>query len=90
MTTITKFFKDKNGKVVVWQTPNIPLISWALFSVLARVVPSGAWQQLTSFVSFGFIFTWAWLEITEGSSYFRRTLGIVVLIVTLSSKFFTH
>ena len=34
-------------------------------------------------LSFGFIFTWAWLEITSGVNYFRRALGLSVLIIAV-------
>jgi hypothetical protein len=83
----TKLFKDSNGKVVIWQTPNTPLVAWALFSVLTHVLPVGRWQFLAEYLSFGFIFTWAWLELTQGSSYFRRILGAVVLVVSIQSRF---
>lgn len=83
---LTNFFKDKNGKVVLGQTPNAPLVGWFVFLVLAHVIPTGRWQQVAGYVSFGFIFTWAWLELTQGVNYFRRLLGAVVLILAIHSR----
>jgi len=83
---LTKFFKDGTGKIVIWQTPNAPLIGWAVSSALAHILPSDGWQLLAGYVSFGFIFTWAWLELTQGSSYFRRVLGAVVLAMSIYSR----
>ena len=82
----TKLFKDDGGKIVIWQTPNIPLIGWAVFSVLTHILPTGRWQLFAGYVSFGFIFTWAWLELTQGISYFRRILGAAVLAVSIHSR----
>ena len=83
---LTELFKDKKGKVVLWQTPNIPLVGWALSSVLIHIVPAGRWQLAVGYVSFGFIFTWAWLELSQGASYFRRALGVVVLVASIYSR----
>ena len=34
MNKLLNFFKDKNGRVVIVQTPNSPLIGFILFTVL--------------------------------------------------------
>jgi len=86
---LSNFFKDKNGRVVIAQTPNLPLIGFILFTVF-----NYAWSNnqpkmhyLFELLSFGFIFTWAWLEITSGVNYFRRTLGLLVLIMVIWFRF---
>jgi len=33
------------------------------------------------------LFTWAWQELFEGVNYFRRALGLVVLIGCIASRF---
>ena len=73
------FFKDKSGKIVVAQLPNPPLIAFLVFRFL-QMVASGTLQQMASVVAFGSLFTWAWLELFQGENYFRRLLGIVVLV----------
>lgn len=79
------FFKDKKGQIVLFQAPNSPLIGWFIFATL-NFLWSGNQPKVHSLfhaLSFGFIFTWAWLEITSGVNYFRRTLGLLVLITTV-------
>ena len=73
------FFKDKNGKIAVAQLPNPPLIAFLVFRFL-QMVASGTLQQMASVVAFGGLFTWARLELFQGANYFRRLLGIVVLV----------
>ncbi|HSX15518.1 MAG TPA: hypothetical protein VLF40_01890 [Candidatus Saccharimonadales bacterium] len=81
-----RFFQDGTGKLVLWQTPNVPLLGWALFTLFTHLLPTGNWQAFAGYASFGFIFTWSWLEITSGASYFRRTLGVVVLVLSIHSR----
>jgi len=82
MYRFINFFKDNKGQVVICQKPNLPLIGWIIFTIL-KLIFSGYQPKLYylfSLLSFGFIFTWAWLEITSGVNYFRRVLGLIVLI----------
>ena len=78
-------FKDKHGQIVLAQTPNLPLIGWFIFMVLNLIWNSDQPKihSLFSLLSFGFIFTWAWLEISDGVNYFRRALGLFVLIIVV-------
>lgn len=86
MDKLLNFFKDKHGRIVIFQTPNAPLIGWFIFSILNLLWTSEHPKVINIFhmLSFGFIFTWAWLEITSGINYFRRTLGLIVLIITVA------
>jgi hypothetical protein len=86
ITAIYNFFKDSSGNVVIIQCPNRPLFGWIVFTVLARILPPGAWQQLAGALSFASLVYWAILEIAQGSSNFRRVLGIVILTATVSSR----
>ena len=81
------FFKDSDGKYVLWQWPNIPLYGWVIFMALHRITSNTRLEDGFRILSIGFIFTWAYLEITEGISYFRKFLGLVVLAVTVVSFF---
>lgn len=87
ITHIMKFFKDSNGRIAVIQWPNIPLIGWFVTMLGSLLIKSSPWQTFLEYLSFGFIFTWAWLEITEGESYFRRTVGVIVLLLALYPHF---
>jgi hypothetical protein len=82
---IQKFFTGKNGKVVIWQTPNILLLGWLVFMILAKMLSQGDLKTGAQYLSFGLILIWAFMEILRGDSYFRRGLGLVVLILTVKS-----
>lgn len=83
---IEQIFKTKEGVIVLWQFPNIPIIAWGISLLVAKFINEGVVHELASAVSFGAIFTWAYLEIFQGVNYFRRALGIVVLAITLIGK----
>jgi len=77
------FIRDKSGKVVLWQSPNPVIIGWAIFALASRLTHS----QLLAWVGTALLLTWALMEIFQGVSYFRRTLGLVVLALTVGSLF---
>ncbi len=83
---VDRLWKDKNGKQALVEKPNIPLIGWFVFMILGRLLPVGSLRNVSEIISFGFIFTWAWLEIYSGKSYARRLLGAVVLIVIILKR----
>ena len=76
---IEKCYKDKNGKVTLAQTPNLPIIVGLLAGLLRSAVAHGTVHSVLDLIAFGALFTWAWLELFQGSNYFRRLLGAVVL-----------
>jgi hypothetical protein len=82
-----KFIRDKNGNVVIWQAPNIPLIGWLVFKLLSIVLSQGHLKDGFGLISSAFIFTWTYLEITDGASYFRRLLGLIVMAVLVVGFF---
>jgi hypothetical protein len=53
--------------------------------VISHLIPAGVMKAGFASLSAAFLFTWAYLEITEGASYFRRALGAVVLASVLMS-----
>lgn len=79
------FFKDNKGQIVLFQAPNAPLICWFILVILNLLWSSNQPKahHLFHMLSFGFIFTWAWLEITSGVNYFRRALGLLVLFIAI-------
>jgi hypothetical protein len=68
-----------DGRVVIAQPPNLPIAAWALTGLAALFVPDGRLQAALSFFSAAFLFTWAYLELTQGDSPFRRVMGGAVL-----------
>jgi hypothetical protein len=85
-TLIDKTFRDSDGKIVLAQMPNLPLIVWVIASLLKLIFTSGAINMGLDAVAFGCLFTWAWEELFQGVNYFRRTLGLAVLIIIIVSK----
>ena len=80
-----KCFKDKKGRVVLLQTPNQPIIFWVVATLANRLI-DGTAGGLMGVVAFGAIFTWAYLELFEGVNYFRRTLGLIVIILSVMNQ----
>jgi len=80
---LERFFRDTNGNLAIWQWPNLPLIGWILFKLLSLVINSSNIRIWSENLSMAFLFTWAYLEITSGSSYFRRALGMLVMIMLI-------
>ncbi|OUL21539.1 hypothetical protein [Nostoc sp. 106C] len=85
-TTFDKIFRDSEGNIVVAQKPNLPLILWIVATLLKLVITTGVANTVLDAVAFGSLFTWAWLELFQGVNYFRRGLGLVVLIGVIASR----
>ncbi|MCC5625348.1 hypothetical protein [Nostoc sp. CHAB 5715] len=85
-TLVDKTFRDNEGNIVIAQMPNLPLIVWIVTSLLTLIFPSGKINTLLDLVAYGSLFTWAWLELFQGVNYFRRALGIAVLVSLIVFK----
>jgi hypothetical protein len=81
------FWKDKNGRIVIIQKPNLLLISWFVSFLITKLPISAPALNLFSAFSFGAIFVWAWLEIFSGVNIFRKLLGLAVMIYMLVGSF---
>ena len=82
-----KFVDGKDGKPVIAQRPNLPIILWAVFTLLAKFMHTSPWHGLFEVASSVSLAVWAILEIGWGASYFRRTLGALVLAFAIASRF---
>ncbi|MFQ4144343.1 hypothetical protein [Chlorogloeopsis sp. ULAP02] len=85
-TLVDKTFRDSNGNIVLAQKPNLPLIVWILTSLLALIFTTGKVNTALDVLANGSLFTWAWLELFQGINYFRRALGLLVLIGIIAFK----
>ncbi len=81
-----RFFKNKEGRVVLFQAPNVPIVIWVLSIVLNRIIKDQDISRYLGYIGFGALIFWAGLEIVYGASYFRRTLGLVILLVAIISR----
>lgn len=85
-TLIDRSFRDSEGKLVLAQMPNLPILVWVAASSLQLILTSGKIYTGLDLVAFGSLFTWAWLELFQGVNYFRRALGFIVLLGAIASR----
>lgn len=79
-----RFWRDDKGRIVIWQTPNIYLIAWAVLTVVSLFF-NGTIATVFSWLGNIALLTWSILEITKGVNYFRRLLGLLVLVFVIMS-----
>jgi hypothetical protein len=85
-TLFDRVFGDSEGKIVIAQAPNLPLIVWIVASLLKLIITTGKINLGLELVAFGSLFTWAWEELFQGVNYFRRALGLIVLVGLITWK----
>jgi hypothetical protein len=83
MNISNSLFKDAEGKVQIIQWPNLPLTTYLVAVILGKIFDQGTIHSVVRVVGFGALFTWAWLEIFQGVNYFRRFLGLIVLVFAI-------
>lgn len=81
---IDKAIRNSDGRVTLWQTPNLPLVVWVAARLLAWPL-SGGLEHFVGLVGTAAILLWALLELLQGVNYFRRALGLVALAMTIMS-----
>ncbi len=84
---IKNLFKDKNDKIVIWQFPNLIFIIWMILEVTTLILSSGKLKTSISLMKDAALFTWAYLELISGVNYFRKALGLVVLVLVIIGYF---
>ncbi|MCY7335764.1 MAG: hypothetical protein LH613_06060 [Chamaesiphon sp.] len=80
-----RLFRDNTGEIVVAQAPNIPILVWIAATLLKLVFKTGQVKIALDVLAFGSLLYWSFLEITQGATYFRRDLGVIVLIALMIS-----
>ncbi|MTJ50429.1 hypothetical protein [Dolichospermum sp. UHCC 0259] len=85
-TLFDQVFRDSEGRIVIAQMPNLTLIVWIVASLLKIVFTTGKINLGLDLIAFGSLFTWAWEELFQGVNYFRRALGLLVLISLMAWK----
>lgn len=81
---INWLFITKDGKVVIGQFPNIPIIIWLISLIINYLVSNDKISLVISIVGTLSLVYWALLEITKGLNGFRRLLGLVILLYVIS------
>lgn len=85
-TLLNRTFRDEAGNIVIAQPPNLPILVWFAATALSFWVTSGNLHRGLEAVAFGALFTWAWQELFQGVNYFRRSLGLLVLLGAIASQ----
>lgn len=75
-----QLFIDKNGRFVVAQFPNVPLIIWLVSILVNLVINNHTANTIISAVGTVSLATWAILELFSGVNLFRKILGTLVLV----------
>jgi hypothetical protein len=73
---------DNRENIVIWQMPNIWLIGWAVLTVISLLL-NGKMADVFSWAASVLLIVWALLEIFRGANYFRRALGLLVLVFAI-------
>ena len=79
-TLFNRTFRDSDGNIVLAQPPNLPIIVWIVATLLNLISTTDNIHTGLDAVAFGSLFTWAWQELFQGVNYFRRSLGLVMLL----------
>lgn len=81
-----KFWKDKTGRIVVWQRPNVWLIAWVVLTLVSLFL-NGVVSNIIWYVALADLALWAVLEMWKGVNYLRRLLGLIVLVLVIMAVF---
>lgn len=87
ITRAGNFFKDKDGKWAIVAFPNVLLAAWIAIIILTKFIPENNLHLSLSLLGSAVLFAWAYLELTDGTSYFRRVLGAVILLAVIIGYF---
>lgn len=79
-------FRDEQGEIVIAQPPNLSLSIWIGASLLELAVSEGPIHETLEIVALAAIIVWSLQELLDGVNYFRRGLGLLVLVSVLTSK----
>lgn len=82
-----KLFKNKDGKFVVVQAPNVALAGWFILLIAGMLIADTGLKGGLAQLSKAFLFVWAYMEIKSGASPFRRLLGAVVIAILIIGYF---
>lgn len=77
-------FKDDQGKFVIAQKPNLPIIVWALGTLFGLFIDNGSLGRAIDIIALTSIIYWALLEVVSGLNLFRKLLGSLVLLLIVT------
>ena len=66
---------------MVWQRPNFLLWIWIAAFIISIILSDGAFERFIGLLGLLAILIWAVLELGWGVNYFRRLVGLGVLLL---------
>jgi hypothetical protein len=83
-----RIWKDRHGRTVIYQRPNLWLILWFVLELISLLAPShGTVENVCWWLATASLEVWAILEFLQGANYFRRILGFIIGLLTLLTVF---
>lgn len=73
------FIRNDLGQQTIAKRPNAPIVGWALLGAASMMALDEKNRQALSAASKACLMVWAALELAEGDSGFRRTMGTLTL-----------
>ena len=73
------FILNDFGQQTLAKRPNAPIVGWALLGIGSMMALDEKNRQALSAASTACLMVWAALELAEGDSGFRRTMGTLTL-----------
>ncbi|RTK94714.1 hypothetical protein EKI60_02295 [Candidatus Saccharibacteria bacterium] len=81
------WFRNADGQLTLFQRPNILIFAWLACTVLSRLSSAGTFKTGMARLATTLLFTWAFLELTQGVNYFRRCLGAGFMLIIIINFF---
>lgn len=85
-TLFDRTFRDSNGNIVIAQPPNPPLLIWFVATLSKLFLTTGTINTGLDIIAFTSLVVWSLLEVFQGVNYFRKGLGLVVLVAVIISR----
>ncbi|KRF09066.1 hypothetical protein P4U43_07225 [Arthrobacter sp. EH-1B-1] len=73
------FIRNDFGQQTIAKRPNAPIVGWALLGVASMMALDEKNREALADASKACLMVWAALELAEGDSGFRRTMGTLTL-----------
>jgi uncharacterized membrane protein YGL010W len=83
---LDKIFRSATGEIVIVQMPNLPILIWIVATILKIFFKTGKTNLGLDILATVALLIWAIQELFQGVNYFRRGLGLIVLIWLIGSK----
>jgi hypothetical protein len=81
------FWHDRDGNFVVLQMPNKLIAAWFVTFVLSEVIHAQPLKFVLSWSAFIMLVVWSVREMRDGVNYFRKSLGVLVFLLALLTRF---